>query len=207
MIPWIWIGACYLLGSVPFSYLVVRLTRGIDIRQVGSGNAGATNVLRTSGRLAAAVALTLDVAKGAVAAAGALSFDGSTALAGAAGVAAVVGHVFPVWLAFKGGKGVATSVGVYAVLAPWCLALGLVLFLIAVLATRFVSLGSLVLVSAVPLLMLLLDGLGWGPPLESGPWLAAAAIGLLVFWCHRGNIRRLLEGSESRLNDAGSASG
>src|SRR3954453_6665101 len=132
----------YLLGSIPFAYLLSRRWTGLDIRQAGSGNVGAANVLRTSGVMAGIMVMLLDVAKGAgsVLVAQRLS-PGDTAPA-AAGLAAIVGHIYPVWLRFKGGKGVATAAGVFSVLTPLALPPALAIFAIAVWLAEYISLRS-----------------------------------------------------------------
>ncbi|MDX1502487.1 MAG: glycerol-3-phosphate 1-O-acyltransferase PlsY [Thermoanaerobaculia bacterium] len=205
MIWLLWIAAAYLLGAVPFSYLVVRLVYGQDVRSVGSGNPGATNTLRAAGPLPAATVLLLDVAKGAAPVWGAAALGAPPAAVGGAGLAATLGHVFPVYLRFRGGKGVATALGVLGVLASRSTLAAVGLFVIVVAWKRYVSLGSLVLVVSVPLLMPLFSRLGWEGPVEGAVWLAAAAIALLVTWRHTGNIRRLLAGRERRLGDSAGA--
>ena len=132
----------YLLGSVPFAHLLAR-RRGIDLREVGSGNVGATNVLRTSGARQAVLVLCLDAAKGAIAVLVAAALTTGPATPVAAGLAAVIGHIYPPWLGFRGGKGVATAVGVFAVLAPLALAIGCAAFVLAVWVTRYISVGSM----------------------------------------------------------------
>ena len=136
LLPAILVG--YAVGSLPIGFLVAQSTRGIDLRRAGSGNVGAANVYRTSGLGTAIVVMAADVAKGATA----VLIAGSGAPAAAAGVAAVVGHVYPVWLGFHGGKGVATASGVFGVLSPWPTAIAAVAFGLTVARTRFVSLGS-----------------------------------------------------------------
>ncbi len=182
--------AGYLLGSIPFGLLLTRAAGLGDIRSVGSGNIGATNVLRTGNKALAAATLLLDGAKGA---AGVLLgihlSDGVGMLAG--GLAAVLGHLFPVWLRFKGGKGVATGFGVLIAAAPAAgLASGAVWLLVARL-TRFSSAGALAAFAAAPLI-------GWA---AAGPTVAALAlcVAILVFVRHDQNIRRLLAGTEPRI--------
>ena len=132
----------YLVGSVPFAHLLSR-RRGIDLRQVGSGNIGASNVLRTSGVRPAVVAMCLDAVKGALAVGVAARLASGPAFPVAAGVAAVLGHVYPVWLRFRGGKGVATAAGVFAVIAPAALGTACAVFVATVWLTRYISVGSL----------------------------------------------------------------
>ncbi|HTM19050.1 MAG TPA: glycerol-3-phosphate 1-O-acyltransferase PlsY [Kofleriaceae bacterium] len=187
--------AAYLLGSIPTGLLLAR-RRGVDIREQGSGNIGATNVARTLGRKLGAVVLVLDAAKGALAtlAAAALHHHhGVTAWAiTAAGVAAVAGHCFPIWLRLRGGKGVATALGVMLVAAPLATGAAVLIFLALYATFRVVSIGSMAACAAMPLLAWLL-----GRP---APVIAAAgAIAAMVLVRHQGNLRRLLAGRENRL--------
>jgi glycerol-3-phosphate acyltransferase PlsY len=180
----------YLLGSIPFGLLLTRLAGLGDIRQIGSGSIGATNVLRTGNKAVAALTLLFDVLKGAAAALIGSAWSEEAALA--AGAAVVIGHMFPVWLRFRGGKGVATALGVLLVLA-WKVALiaGLV-WLAAAAIFRYSSLAALVAAFAAgPLAMELVD-----------PWRAwlIALIALLIILRHHDNIRRLLAGTESRIS-------
>ncbi len=202
----------YVLGSVPFSYLIVRIHRGLDVRTIGSRSAGATNVLRASGGWAALAALLLDVAKGAAAVLVADSLDVGIWWCAAAAVAAVAGHVFPLFLAFRGGKGVATAAGVLALLVPWAGLGALAVFILLAAWTRYVSLGSISAAASLPLLV----GSRWlggafGEPdgLDHGPALLAAvsAIAVLVIVRHRANLVRLRAGTESRLGRKPTASG
>lgn len=183
----------YLLGSVPFAIVLVRVFKGVDVRTQGSGNAGATNVLRTAGKGLAVGTMLLDVGKGvaAVLIMRVVTYD--PRWLGAAAVAAVLGHVFPVWFSFRGGKGVATAIGGFGVLAPWAVLAVVGAFVIVVAATRFVSLGSITAACLLPLAMRLLFH---APDAEV---VAAAATTLLLVFSHRANIRRLLDGTERRL--------
>ena len=214
------IGVAYLLGSIPIGYLVVRATRGGDIRETGSGGTGATNVSRRAGKLAGVLTLLLDAVKGAAAVLIAkamlsvpLSFTAevlepySPDTSGinlywwiaAAGVAAIIGHIFPVWLRFRGGKGVATGVGVFLVLAPIAVALAALIFLLIVWRTRYVSLGSIVAAATIPLFAWLQD-LFIRPVAALIPTMTAAAVGsILIIFAHRANIRRLVEGTENKF--------
>ena len=193
------LAVAYLLGSIPFGYLLVRFVRKEDIREVGSGNIGATNVARSGAKGLGVLTLLLDLAKGLVAvlfarhfAPGAPGFP--SGLAVMAAVAAVVGHVFPVWLGFKGGKGVATALGVFLGLA-WPLALALVgVFLVLVLITRFVSLASIAAAALLPVFAMLL--LPDRSPIYLG---GVIFIALLVIAKHHANIQRLIAGKESRF--------
>jgi acyl phosphate:glycerol-3-phosphate acyltransferase len=187
------VAVAYLIGSIPFSFLVARAFGVRDVRRVGSGNVGATNVLRSAGKAAGALALVLDVGKGAAASvlAGRLA-PGEAALPAAAAVAAVVGHMFPVWLRFQGGKGAATGLGAFAPLAPTAALGATFTFAVVALATRFVSLGS---VCGALVLAGLAVGLRGPDPVQVAAVLSAA----LVVFRHRSNLRRVLGGTERRL--------
>jgi|SRR5579862_1250273 len=180
----------YFLGSIPFGLLLTRRAGLGDIRQIGSGSIGATNVLRTGNKAVAALTLLLDVLKGAAAALIGSAWSEEAALAAAAAV--VIGHLYPVWLGFRGGKGVATALGVLIVLAwPVALLAGL-LWLGAAAVFRYSSLAALVAAAAAPVLAaILLD------PARAG---LVALIALLVILRHHDNIRRLLAGTESRIS-------
>jgi glycerol-3-phosphate acyltransferase PlsY len=181
----------YLAGSVPFAYLLARRA-GIDVRSAGSGNVGAANVLRTTGTGRAIAVMTLDVGKGALAVAiASLTNSGATWTALAA-AAAVVGHVYPVRLRFRGGKGVAVAAGVFAVLTPLATAAATVLFLVIVWTTRYVSLGSIAATLALP-------PAAWLTGEPAAVVVVAAATGVLILFRHRGNIRRLFAGTERRM--------
>ena len=181
----------YLTGSVPFAFLLARRV-GIDVRVAGSGNVGAANVLRTTGTWRAVIVMALDVAKGALAVVlASLASPGATFHALAA-AAAVVGHVYPVWLRFHGGKGVAVAAGVFAVLTPVATAVAAVLFLVIVWATRYVSLGSIAATLALP-------PAAWLTGEPRAVVVAAAGTGALILFRHRGNIRRLRAGTERRV--------
>ena len=182
----------YLVGSIPFAFLAGRYVRGIDIRHVGSGNSGAANVLRTSGAAAALCVLLLDMAKGATAVLCLQRLTPGNEAPALAGFAAVVGHVYPVWLRGRGGKGVATAAGVFGVLTPLALLPATALFVCAVWVTRYVSLGSLLAAVAIA-------PLAWRSGASGGVIAAAASIGALIVFRHRGNIGRLLAGTERRI--------
>jgi glycerol-3-phosphate acyltransferase PlsY len=187
------ISVAYLIGSIPFSFLVARAFGVHDVRQVGSGNVGATNVLRSAGKAAGALALLLDLGKGAAASTLAARFaPGEAALSGAAAVAAVAGHMYPVWLRFQGGKGVATGLGAFAPLVPREALGALAVFAFTALATRFVSLGSVVAGAALAGLALALRG---PDPVA----VAAALTAALVIFRHRSNLQRILGGTERRM--------
>ena len=187
--------AAYVVGAVPVGYLVARLFGVTDIRRHGSGSIGATNVLRTAGRLPGLVTLAADIAKGwlAVTLAGKIGGDMPGALAVGA-VAAVVGNCWSVFLGFRGGKGVATGLGVFLYLAPWAVAPAALVWLAITVSFRYVSLGSVLAALCVPLGTLML-----GYP---APRVAACAAGaLIVILRHHENIGRLLAGSERRLGE------
>ncbi len=192
----------YLLGSIPFGYLIVSAKTGSDIRETGSGGTGATNVSRRAGKSAGVITLLLDALKGAAAVliAKLLLADAGSATwwIAASGVLAMLGHIFPVWLGFRGGKGVATGVGVFAVLAPLPLVCAGVIFLVVVWLTRYVSLGSMTAAIAVPMFVWIEGSLkGTSKDL---PTLMATLIGaLLIVYAHRFNIRRLLSGTENKF--------
>ncbi len=203
----------YLLGSIPVGYLIVLATQGADIRETGSGATGATNVSRRAGKTAGVATLLLDASKGAAAVliarwilslplfssnAG-LSFQEAHWWVAAAAVTVILGHMFPVWLGFRGGKGVATGVGVFMILAPWAIALAGIVFILIVWRTRYVSLGSIVTAAALPLLVYLQDFF-IRPVASLIPIMTAAAAGaILIIFAHRANMRRLIEGTESKF--------
>jgi glycerol-3-phosphate acyltransferase PlsY len=195
------VAGAYLLGSVSFSVVVVRLIQGLDVRTVGSGNAGATNVLRAAGRRAGALVLALDVGKGITAVAVPRALDAPPSVVGGAAVAVVVGHVFPVFFGFRGGKGVATAAGALGLLTPAAVALGLAVFVAVVAWKRYVSLGSVVGAAAFPLLVALSLRLGWLPSGDTWLLLPSTAVALIVIGRHATNLRRLWQGTELRLGE------
>lgn len=204
--------ASYLIGSIPFSYLVARLFAGEDIRQRGSRNVGATNVLRTVGKSAGAIALLLDGAKGYAAIAVARWIVGQPAWPflpapgnplhsremwiALAGLIAVLGHMFPLWLRFHGGKGVATAAGAFLALDPLAVAAGAIVFAIVILATRFVSLASIVSTASVPLFIRFLVN-------DAPFWriIISILIAIAVITKHHSNISRLTQGSERKMGE------
>lgn len=223
----------YLLGSIPFGYLIVQATQGADVRETGSGGTGATNVSRRAGKAAGVVTLLLDALKGAVAMVFAklvlglpvftaeqiggqtgpaqqiLSGPAGTSMAAvgeaywwvaAAAIAVIVGHIFPVWLRFRGGKGVATGVGVFLMLTPIAVAFAGVIFVLVVWRTRYVSLGSILAAAAIPLFVLL-QNVFIRPVVPWAPIMSAAIGGAaLIVFAHRENVGRLVRGTENRLN-------
>ncbi|MBX7223596.1 MAG: glycerol-3-phosphate 1-O-acyltransferase PlsY [Blastocatellia bacterium] len=190
----------YLLGSIPFGFLIVKFTTHGDVRQVGSGSTGATNVTRSAGLKAGLLTYLLDVAKGVAAVwlAGTGSGQNLHAM-GAAGALCILGHMYPVFLGFRGGKGVATGVGVFLMLAPLATGGALLVWVLLFAITRTVSLGSIVATALLPVLIWVLDGMvNHVPhPLVTAKCLWAAGIGLLIVAKHHENIRRLLSGTES----------
>jgi glycerol-3-phosphate acyltransferase PlsY len=184
----------YILGSIPFGYLIVRWQRGIDVRATGSGSIGATNVMRNLGVLGFVATFILDAGKGflAVLLASKMTADNPTWVAAAA-FTAVLGHCFPVWLGFRGGKGVATGVGVFIALAPLQVVLVLVIFAIVAAIWRYISLGSIVATAAFPILVYFMKH----PPIQLV--LGAAGAAAIIIVRHRANIARLLKGTENKV--------
>jgi glycerol-3-phosphate acyltransferase PlsY len=209
LLPAALVVSAYLIGSIPFSFLVVKLLAGKDVREHGSRNVGATNVARTAGKMPGVLALLLDIAKGWAAVAVArwiTSLSGWPFHAGMApwqsremwialaGLIGVLAHMFPVWLRFHGGKGVATATGVYLALDPLVVAAALIVFAIVVILSRFVSLASIVTAAAVPLLFRFF---AQGAPF----WriVMSIAIAFAVIAKHHENIARLAQGSERKM--------
>ena len=186
LLPAILIG--YTVGSLPIGYLVAQGAGGVDLRQAGSGNVGAANAYRTSGLPMAIAVMVADMAKGAAA----VLLAGGGDAAVAAGVAAVVGHIYPVWLGFRGGKGVATASGVFGVLSPWPTAIAAAAFGVTVARTRFVSLGSIVATLLLPAVEWLMPGLR---TVDVG----ATLVAVLILFRHRGNAMRLWTRTERAL--------
>lgn len=188
-----WILFGYAVGSVPFGYIFAYRLGGFDVRRRGSGNVGAANVWRTTHRRSAGVLVAiLDIVKGAGAVLCAARLGADVSIETATGVAAIVGHVYPIWLRFQGGKGVATACGVFGVLAPSATALAVAGFVATVTWTRFVSLGSVV---AMGLLVPLAYATRAPEPVVAGAAVASA----LVLFRHRTNVVRLMAGTERRL--------
>ncbi|MGD0932077.1 MAG: glycerol-3-phosphate 1-O-acyltransferase PlsY [Candidatus Korobacteraceae bacterium] len=214
------VAVSYLLGSIPFGYLLVRVFRKEDVRLTGSGNIGATNVARTGSKRLAIATLLLDALKGYAAVAfafwmasrqrlegpaptsiydhttGSMSSETIFLLAALAAFVAILGHMFPVWLGFKGGKGVATAAGSFVALAPRAMLVALVLFVLVVALTRYVSLGSMVAGAAFPLCVW---WLGPGERTTAPILLLIGASSLLIIVRHKDNIRRLMAGTENRF--------
>lgn len=182
----------YLIGSIPFALLLSRRFGEADLRRVGSGNLGAANVMRASGVAAGLLVAALDMTKGAASVWLAARGSAGAALPAAAGLAAIIGHIYPVWLRFRGGKGVATACGVFAVLTPLALPPALAVFVAVVWMTKYISLGSVVATIALPPLAYAL-----GSPAPSV--LAAFAAAIVIVFRHRSNVWRLRTGTERRL--------
>jgi len=211
MLPALLLIAAYLIGSIPFSYLVVRLMTGADIRAHGSRNVGATNVARSFGKLPGILALLFDMAKGYLAIevgrwltnrpGWPLTFTAepwsplhSQAFwVSLAGLVAVIAHMFPVWLRFHGGKGVATATGAFLALDPLAVAGGVLVFLIVLLATRFVSLASILSAASIPFFLRYM--------VRAPFWTQVVAVGIafLIIVKHHSNIARLAQGTERRI--------
>lgn len=189
----------YLIGSIPFGYLIVKFTRNEDVRVAGSGATGATNVMRTAGRSAGILTLILDALKGTAAVYAARSIigtDGTPWVVAIAAVASIAGHIFPVWLGFRAGKGVATGLGVFLAIAPLAVGCAALLFLIVAATTRYVSLGSILAAISMP---------AWATMIyRSDPDLiriifALVCSAILIVGKHHQNIQRLLKGTENKL--------
>jgi glycerol-3-phosphate acyltransferase PlsY len=195
----------YLLGSIPFGFLIVKLRSGADIRETGSGGTGATNVTRKAGKGAGIVTLALDALKGAAAVLVARWLTGeagtSWVVAGA-GVLAVVGHCFPVWLKFKAGKGVATGLGVFLSIVPWAVMAAAIVFVVVVWRTRFISLGSILAAAFVPLWVWAMHT--WLEPISNFKPIIAALIvsSAIIIAKHHENIQRLMAGTENKFGSA-----
>jgi acyl phosphate:glycerol-3-phosphate acyltransferase len=215
LLPAALIAGAYLVGSIPFSYLVVHLVARADIRRHGSGNVGATNVLRNFGKIPGLIALMLDLAKGWTAGtaaavvlalpqwpfgeAGGRPVDSPAFWIGAAALAAVIGHMYPVWLRLHGGKGVATGAGVFLAIDPMAIGVAVVVFLVLIIGTRYVSLSSMAGAAAVPVAMRFLT--------HQPFWIVIFSIivVILVIVRHRANIERLARGTEPRVGSGKAA--
>ena len=191
MFPWILLG--YAAGSVPFAFMLARRA-GIDVRVTGSGNVGAANVLRTTRTSLGVTVMALDMAKGAFAVLLAHAAAVSATTMAATGAAAIVGHIYPVWLRLHGGKGVAVAAGVFAILAPLATLIAVAVFLVTVAATRVVSLGSVAATLALP-------PAAWWSGAPVPVLVAAAGAGALILFRHRANLRRLVAGTERRMGE------
>jgi len=182
----------YLIGSVPFALLLSQRWSATDLRTFGSGNLGAANVLRASGVRAGVLVAVLDAAKGAASVALAMRISNAPIAPAAAGFAAIIGHIYPVWLKFKGGKGVATACGVFSVLTPLAVPPSLVVFLVAVWASKYISLGSILASVALP-------SIAYATGASAATLAAAIAASVLIIFRHRTNLTRLIGGTERRF--------
>ncbi|PKB83533.1 MAG: acyl-phosphate glycerol 3-phosphate acyltransferase [SAR202 cluster bacterium Io17-Chloro-G9] len=194
----------YLLGSVPWGYLALRWRHGVDIREHGSGSIGMTNVLRTGGGRVAVLVLTLDVAKGILAVVLGRTIIGSTEGEVAASLFALLGHNWPVFLQFRGGRGILTGLGGMSVMAPPVAAIGTVAFIFITGVSRYVSLGSVLglLITCLAMLLLAIAGM-YSPTYVAYTFLGSA----IIIWQHRANIQRIREGNEHRLGHSSSRLG
>lgn len=193
----IWlVGTAYVIGGIPFAFVLARRWGGTDVRYSGSGNIGATNVLRTTGMSVALAVLALDMSKGYLVMFAARSLGADQVVQGMVAAAVVAGHIFPVWLKFRGGKGVATACGAFAVLAPTAALVAVVIFAVVVWLTRYVSLGSMAAALALA---------PAAYATASSPAVAASAlvVSILVLFRHTPNVRRLYAGRERRLGERG----
>jgi len=182
----------YILGSISFGLIIARQQKGIDIRDYGSGNIGATNVFRVIGKKAGILTLLGDSLKGTVAVILARVLSGTAMGAGMAGLAVIVGHMFPLFAGFRGGKGVATALGVFIVLTPGATLLAALIWGLCCFLWRYVSLASMTAALSLPVWILLLEG--------EGPYLPVAiVIAILIIWKHQDNIARLWQGTESKI--------
>ncbi len=195
MSPWIFLALAYLWGAIPASYVAGRMTRGIDLRQHGSGNLGATNTFRVLGAKVAAPVMVFDILKGTLPVLLFSQWDssGDWRWELGYGAAAIIGHVFSVYVGFKGGKGVATSAGVFLALAPPAVGAGLLVWLIVLRATRMVSAASISAAATVGILLLL----GFG--IRDEVRILGGAIVLFIIFAHRSNIGRIMAGTEPRF--------
>ena len=198
---WVIIAAAYLIGSVPTALLVVWVATGRDVRQSGSRNVGATNTMRAAGLAAGSLVAVIDIAKGVIPVLLMLHFTPASRWLGAAAVAAVIGHCFPVWLGFRGGKGVATGIGAFAPLAPLALLCGGVVWWTVLAAWRRVALASLVMAATFPLLVVYVSR----APRDLV--IASSVVALVIIIRHTPNIRRMIAGEEPRIGEERDESG
>ncbi|MGH9702103.1 MAG: glycerol-3-phosphate 1-O-acyltransferase PlsY [Candidatus Acidiferrales bacterium] len=189
----------YLLGSIPFGYLIVKMGQGRDVRGSGSGNIGAANVTRVAGTAAGIATLALDAAKGYFAVwIARRGTGGSIRWMILAALVAVLGHLFPVWLKFRGGKGVATGIGVFIPICLQAVFAAVVIWIIVVVFWRYVSLGSIIAAAAMPMLLYVLYAPGHAPPNVVS--FGAVLISVMVILKHRANVGRLINGTENRIS-------
>src|SRR5579864_1427873 len=195
---WIPLGA-YAIGSIPFGYLIMRQTGQGDIRSVGSGNVGATNVARTAGLAAGALTFLLDAAKGALAVWIAARITGDSARwMVAAALGAMLGHIFPVWLSGRGGRGVSTGAGAFLLICWQAVTAAIVIWLLVMAVSRYVSLASIMAAASLPFLMYMLYAPGHSPSYVVSSCTTLGS--LMIIWKHRPNIARLMNGTESRFS-------
>ncbi|MBI5562017.1 MAG: glycerol-3-phosphate 1-O-acyltransferase PlsY [Deltaproteobacteria bacterium] len=187
---YLFIPLAYVLGSIPTGIIVARLLGGVDPREAGSGNIGATNVSRTAGKLAGVITLAGDAAKGALPACGVWYFRHEPLLLSLVGLSAFIGHLYPVFLKFKGGKGVATALGVLVVVSPLATLLSVIVFAVTVAVKRYVSLGSILASAVFPVFLAFLPGGRVYVPM-------GVMVSVLIIIKHKDNIKRLVEGTEN----------
>ena len=200
----------YLLGSIPFGYLIVKFGSGKDVRTAGSGATGATNVMRTTGKAAGYATFALDILKGVAAVIIVRLMTGSawwetTWVAAGAAILAIIGHIFPVWLGFKAGKGVATGLGVFLAIAPLASLCTFAVFVLIVIKTRYISLGSVIGTLLMPLWILLFHGWISHSPYLIHMLVAISVVAALIVLKHTDNIKRLMAGTESKFGQAKAA--
>ncbi len=189
----------YLFGAIPFGLLITRWRKGIDIREHGSGNIGFTNVLRVVGFKSGIVVLILDIGKGAISVWLARRFTNAEILPVLCGMLAIIGHDWPVYLKFRGGKGVATTIGVFLVLAPWATLVALVIWVASVATTRYVSVGSILFALNLPIATFVLGLFCIRPVTYHAVLIAGCVAFVITVFKHRSNIQRLMQGTENRL--------
>ncbi|MDA0308272.1 MAG: glycerol-3-phosphate 1-O-acyltransferase PlsY [Proteobacteria bacterium] len=187
--------AAYLIGAIPFGLVIAKLFGLGDIRNIGSGNIGATNVLRTGNKIAAALTLLLDSGKGLFVVMIARYLNGDSNVIAITGLLSIVGHCYPIWLGFRGGKGVATGLGVFLGFHPLVGAMVCLVWLVTAFLFRFSSLAAIISYTSAPILFALISS----PPLPVLTVITAGMIAALAIWRHRGNIKRLFSGTEPRI--------
>jgi len=187
--------AAYLIGAIPFGLVIAKLFGLGDIRNIGSGNIGATNVLRTGNKIAAVITLLLDSGKGLFVVMIARYLNGDSNVIAITGLLSIVGHCYPIWLGFRGGKGVATGLGVFLGFHPLVGAMVCLVWLVTAFLFRFSSLAAIISYTSAPILFALISS----PPLPVLTVITAGMIAALAIWRHRGNIKRLFSGTEPRI--------
>ena len=197
----------YLLGSIPFGHLIVKLKTGQDVRASGSGATGATNVLRTAGKTLGILTFALDIVKGVVAVLIArwlmgVGWGETTWVVAGAAILAIVGHIFPIWLGFKAGKGVATGLGVFLAIAPLAALCAFALFILIVAKTRYISLGSIIGTVVMIPLILLWNGWIWPSQYLTQMLVAITVVAAVIVFKHSENIKRLMAGTENKFGAA-----